>query len=260
MKEVVADLVSLAKRSVQPHKPIVDSCCDYYSRFYFCHICYVCLQLRRSAGALGLRWWRSLLLAFLLSNLSRLSFCWMCQIPNGFADLSHIVFHSFLIWSAFNICPFDLVTKLFNFSIIGSLLSGIVAILAAWGHVDLMAFCCGSAHLGAFSSPPAVFLMIVLAFAAPIAVDEIDTLICRRRRLPTRTFMVFPWPFMWRIVVGAAILLWLRISVAEAKFRVGIGGAVWKLIDILFCENTHDVCVFACLVRACGRLITWHPM
>lgn len=117
MIQVIQDFVLLTRKAMVL-KPSPIPSIGYYSPFFFLsHICYVCLQLRASAGILGLKWWRSLILGFAFSQFPCFLYCWLSEIPEGFSDVPSIIWHYLVIWCSFNLFPFDLVTRFFGRSI-----------------------------------------------------------------------------------------------------------------------------------------------
>ncbi|OHT04654.1 hypothetical protein TRFO_27799 [Tritrichomonas foetus] len=172
---------------------------SYYPAFFIIHCFYVCYYLRISPGRNGLQWWRSLVLGFLLSYGPRYIFGSL--ISRGLPEhQSLMVYKIYLpVWLSMNICPFDLVYKFIHRLISRSVL----AILAELGNGQLFIHYLWNS-LNVFPDEPIKCLYIIMAtYGTTMLVEYVDNLIFS----PKRRFMFYPYHYLKRIFVLAAVTL-----------------------------------------------------
>jgi hypothetical protein len=245
----VADFVGLTRKAIFSHDNPIPSVGDYYTGFFLSHVSYVCIRLRGSTGVLGLKWWRSLILGFAFSQLPRILYCSITQIPHPLSDFASVTWHYFLIWSSFNIFPFDLVTRLFSFPICALALY----FAGAMAQGDLIAYLVLIRHFGIFPDFFARLFVIAFSFAAPIAIDAMDSEFATRNSFPKRVVMLYPWSYAKRVIVEAVIAL----AFAERRRLRWISAAIslaFRVLDFICCAHPHDFWDCLLPVSFCRKL------
>ena len=86
----------------------------YYPLYYIFHVVYICMNIRLTTNSAGLSWYRSIVLTYCLSISAPflLQTFLMIELPEFVEMKSFKGF--FVVWSLFNICPFDLIFIIMN--------------------------------------------------------------------------------------------------------------------------------------------------
>jgi hypothetical protein len=262
MSDFLEDLLDVAKENnfqslydIVFHSP-------HYPGLYTFTCLFICVCLRFSAGVGGLQWWRSYALGFLFSYAQRYALRLLIS-RILYEKIPDTLIHYSIIWSLINLCPFDLLYRLF-YRPIPRLICALLGEFAA-GHalVDSLWFACY-----VFPERPwEALVRTMVSYAVPFAIDIFDNAVFT----PKRKGMLRPWPYLKRLLVIATVC----IIISQETFVLGKGrrvmdlyvllswvacmGALLKMVDALIASSPFDVVDFVFPTSVTKHIGKYYP-
>lgn len=226
---------------------------DYFCAYFIVHIVYVVFNIRWTTYTNGLHWLRSLILGFLMSVSSRFAMSALLSVAlPDFSGFDSVIIFG-IVWSLFNIAPFDFVYAVCK----NSILKYVIQVCDSFVMGESVVITCETAVCAIGDMPVQTAVVSCLSLCLPIAIDLLDRNYIGKRFEP----MAYQERYIGRIVIFVLVLVLVThynvLSFAQMRVVMPLVFVVISILDIAV--NGGEPFVTVSCMPILSRLITYYP-